>query len=122
MGNRAVVVFKDSGGYAPAVYLHWAGAEIAELLKEAAPVMRHADASYSAARFCGVCHSHSPNRNIGLGLIEAPKDMAEVQSEGYSHGDAGVFEVDCETACVNAYNGYGFRNDEKFLQLPRFPE
>jgi hypothetical protein len=52
MGDRVVVVFKDKGnpnGVA-ALYAHWLGDAVVDVLVDAAPSMRKGDASYAAAR------------------------------------------------------------------------
>jgi hypothetical protein len=57
MGDIAVVVFRDSREvHEIAVYLHWDGYRVEELLRGAAPGMHKGDASYAAARFIGHCH------------------------------------------------------------------
>ena len=79
MGERALVVFTNGEEVSPAVYLHWHGEDVPQLLNLAAAVMagdpnsgyqnapRIGDVSYSAARFVGVCHSVIDG-NISLGL------------------------------------------------------
>jgi len=82
MGERALVVFTNGEEVSPAVYLHWHGEVVPQLLKLAATVMagdpksgyqnapRIGDVSYSAARFVGVCHSViDGNLSLGLQLI-----------------------------------------------------
>ncbi len=112
MGDRAIVVFYEKHRdneyrFSPGVYLHWGGSEVHSLLQEALPRMRRGDASYSAARFCGVCHENIDG-NLSLGLLPAPSSWEEATSESYSHGDAGVFLVDVQTWVVRCFNGYGF--------------
>ena len=81
MGERALVVFANGEEVSPAVYLHWHGEVVPQLLKLAAAVMagdpnsyqnppRIGDVSYSAARFVGVCHDNiDGNLSLGLQLI-----------------------------------------------------
>lgn len=57
---------------------------------------RKGDASYAAARFTGICHNEIEG-NLSLGLIPAPDEHALVDWAGYSHGDNGVFIVECTT-------------------------
>lgn len=104
MGDRVVVLFKDQGGYAPGVYLHWLGHAVFDILKEATPRLRKGDAGYSAARFCGAACARNPEVNYGIGLVEAPS--ADVDWEKYSPGDRGVVVVDCDTGNVEHVCGY----------------
>jgi hypothetical protein len=98
MGSRAVVVFVDGDKTSPGIYLHWDGHKVQELLEAALPRLRHGDAGYSAARFCGVCHERIPG-NLSLGLVDAP---SRDDSGGYDHG---VFYVDVRTWEVDACRG-----------------
>lgn len=67
MGDRAVVVFRSSQEvHDVAVYLHWDGCRVEELIRGAAPRMRAGDTSYAAARFIGRCHEQ----------IEGPSALA----------------------------------------------
>jgi hypothetical protein len=107
MGCRAVITFVDRNGYSPAVYLHNAGWRVKQLLTAAAPHLRRGDAGYSAARFCGYCHTQMEG-NTGLGLIAAPKAAGpDFNWSAYSHGDNGVFIVNVDTGAVNARGGSG---------------
>lgn len=130
MGDRAVVVFSERRDkteyFSPSIYLHWSGDEVFDLLVKAIPRMRAGGLDYSAACFCGVCHEEIEG-NLSLGLYNAPKDRKEVESEEFSHGDAGVFVVDVKTWKVEAFNGYGFAdpsggaNGQQVKQLPNTP-
>lgn len=107
MGDHALVAFKSGSDVSPVVYLHWAGHNVADWIKEAAPLLRRGDDSYAAARFCGFCHDKMPNRTTGLGLL-APLDAEALANlESASHGDAGVFLVDLVSGDVTAAGGYG---------------
>lgn len=118
MGDRAVITFKEKYvtesktivSYTPGIYLHWAGSETLHLLEESLPHLRLGDALYSAARFCGYCHTEIPG-NTGLGLYEAP-DPPEFEDENaeklwwsqdYGPGDRGVFVVDIDALEVKNY-------------------
>lgn len=111
MGDRAVVTFHtNKNDYSPAVYLHWAGIKIPDLLQRAATRMKKGDPNYSAARFCGVCHENMDGRT-GLGLLEAPNPGETPLEEycgidKYGHGDAGVFFVNVDTGEVRQFGGY----------------
>ena len=64
------------------------------------------DTSYSAARFCGFCHTKL-DENLGLGIFNGPKNLEpEYISKEYSHGDNGVFIVDVDTWEVQNIGGY----------------
>lgn len=110
MGDRAIVHFTNGEDMSPAVYLHWGGSDIPKLLQETQRLMigRPNDALYSCARFIGICHSHDQESNVSLGVWNS--DRGDIFTENYSHGDAGVFVVDCsaEEWVVKCFGGYGF--------------
>lgn len=106
MGDRAVV-YVD--GASCALYLHWGGSAVRELLLEAAPTMRKGDEDYAQARLIGVAHLKWPGLT-GVGVLPPPKETPP--SRDYSHGDAGVFVVDPETGVVECFHGYGFRDEQ----------
>ena len=95
MGDRAIVVFKGDDEISPAIYLHWHGTNVGEWIAELAKLMgdRKGDVGYAAARFCGICHSHIDG-NLSVGLIDDGKRFVD-DPKGMSHGDNGVFIVDC---------------------------
>lgn len=100
MGNRALVVFVERNGKqiercSPVVYLHDDGYRVRSLLELAAPYM-DGSASYSAARFIGVCHAEIPPP-LSLGVFNCDKrDLSTPKRIGeLSHGDCGVFIVVC---------------------------
>lgn len=109
MGDRAIVIFKTvdketkEHEYSPVVYLHWRGEKVPKLLADLAELMasRRGDLQYACARFIGICHEEIEG-NLSLGcwsLSNKDKGMlldseAEFMKD-YSHGDAGVFIVDC---------------------------
>lgn len=110
MGDRALVQFVTNEDHSPVVYLHNHGAQVEEFIKEVAELMqeRMGDVSYICARFIGVCHSH----------IEPPYSLGTWNANGVitkedSHGDAGVFIVNCFTWDVTAVGGYGKSFDAK---------
>jgi len=106
MGDRALVQFVsgDKKEVSPVVYIHWAGSNVKEYLKELAVLMadRPNDASYACARFIGIVHSHNVD-SCSLGVWNATK----VLTVNDSHGDAGCFVVDCSTWKVKCTGGYG---------------
>lgn len=81
MGDRAVVVFRDTREvHEVAVHLHWDGYRVEELLRGAAPRMRAGDATYAAARFIGHCHIHIEGA-LSLGVYGlSPKEVHDVAS------------------------------------------
>lgn len=101
MGDRAFVVCKSGEDYAPAVYLHWDGSHVPQLLKEAAPRMRKGDQHYAAARFCGHCHEQIKG-GLSPGILPPPKpdDNGKIDWDAYADGDNGVFVVDVDTGQV----------------------
>lgn len=118
MGDRAIVIFKrtrNSGTnleleteYSSAVYLHWYGGEVLEWLKEAAPTMRARDVGYACARFIAFCGTKI-NPPLSLGVFNTPpnKKGAEYTTKeiaDISHGDRGVFIVDCMIGAVRNYS------------------
>lgn len=94
MGNRAIYVFIDEN-HSPGIYVHWAMPRTD--LSRAQTHFRTGDASYSAARFCGVMHSHIGG-NLGIGLLDSPR--LEQYARNYERWDrengldVGVIEVD----------------------------
>lgn len=117
MGDRVIVLFKDSTGFAPGVYGHWLGGAIGAVLRDAASTLRKNDPGYSAARMCAaMCERASGNS--GVGLVDAPQ--GEPDWEKYSHGDRGVVVVDCETGAVEQMCGYAADEDPlpKKLDMP----
>lgn len=112
MGDRVIVTFTtDDKTYTPGVYMHWHGSRAEGMIRAAQPLMRAGDDSYSAARFCGYCHTQIPG-SLSLGLVDAPdgKNWTE-----YSHGDNGVYVVNVTTGKVSCYDGnnLGFQLDPK---------
>ena len=107
MGDRSVTVFRDQQDYSPGVYLHWNGSQTADYIKAASKQFRAGDAYYSAARFCGYCHTMIDS-NRGLGLLPPPPDgdKTDWSYDGYGHGNAGVFIVDVETGEVTVHSDY----------------
>ena len=106
MGDRALVIFTDGESrFSPEIYLHWGGVYVGEFLAETRKLMvgRDGDVAYTAARFAGICHEHTPG-NLSLGIHNAPQgtDYAEILStltdKGHSPGDAGVFIVNIRHA------------------------
>lgn len=105
MGDRALVQFIDSKKQvSPVVYLHWQGSMVEDYLYELARLMkdRKDDVQYSCARFIGIVHSHNVDSH-SLGVWNQSKKLTAKDS----HGDAGVFVVNCENWQVKASGGYG---------------
>lgn len=95
MGNRVIVRFDDAEGPVAGVYLHWHGSDAMDWLRDAAPNMRQGDASYAAARFCGLCCDRIPG-GLSVGILPAHRCTAE--EAGYQ--DNGMYIVDCTTGRV----------------------
>ncbi len=98
MGNRALVILKDSYGYSPVCYVHWMGSQVEEVLAELKEFMadRKNDKDYGFARLVGHFHDRSRDSNLSLGCWNLPADFEEKEAylRHMSHGDAGVFIVD----------------------------
>jgi len=114
MGNRAIIVFKggyDVSGVQPAIYLHWKGYQVRDLLLETNKVMvnRDNDASYSAARFCQIA-AKTCDGNTSIGLTTADLDNPGAAS----HGDAGVFVVDVSKRVWQVTNYDGSEEEGAF--------
>lgn len=112
MGDRALIVFADKHEVSPAVYVHWHGSRVRDLLTEAAPHLRAGDIAYAAARFCGHLHTQIDG-GLGLGMF-ALDPRTEAESEAgwaarVSHGDNGVFVVDVDTGEVRQHSRSGKR-------------
>lgn len=102
MGDRAIVRFDDADGPVCGVYLHWHGYRALGWLREAAPRMRKGDASYAAARFCGLAHERIEG-GLSLGIMHPDRctpETAEWQ-------DRGMYIVDCNTGRVKHVHGPG---------------
>lgn len=115
MGNRALVVFHDEQDYSPTIYLHWDGSRVPELLATWWDRMegRRNDINYGAARFIGIAHE-SIDGNLSLGVWNTRGKPSSVDFDdekhveywrGQSHGDAGVFVVNCGTGTVRRVDG-----------------
>jgi hypothetical protein len=89
----------------PVCYLHSSGSVAHEYIRELALLMsptRGGDVQYGFARLVGICHTHIGG-NLSLGVWAADG----ILTAEHSHGDAGVFVVDCNTWDVRAEGGYG---------------
>ncbi len=124
MGDRAIVTFTDGDGhYSPGIYLHWNGSDVEEFLKAALWDMTQGDQEYSAARFCGYCHTQLPG-TLSLGLVDKPNPPADATrswwTEKYGPGDNGVFIVNvCDWWVIQ----HRFRNTRCFqLEADGEPE
>lgn len=111
MGNRALVIFHDAYRISPAVYLHWHGGEVPDLVEELAGYMlgRYGDCEYAAARFTGLCHNRIPG-NLSLGIVSHSLTRADLADTAVlnelSHGDAGAVIVNADDFTWKAYGGY----------------
>jgi len=104
MGDRVLIQVKAGTGFSPVCYLHWSGDSAPALIRETAELMkgRDNDVAYCFARLVGVCHTSTPG-NLSLGVWNADALL----TSGDSHGDAGIYIVDCGTWDVVAMGGYG---------------
>ena len=123
MGDRALIRFHDTETIGPTVYLHWGGSTVRSLLDRTKAFMadRTGDVAYTTARCVGLAHSDTPKTSLSLGVWSEPSDNYLKERERmlrhkadpkgwhypYSHGDAGVFLVNCLTWEVECFGGYG---------------
>lgn len=108
MGDRARIVFWDgSDGVSSAVYTHWGSEIVPAMLEKHKDFMkdRFNDIEYACARFVGMMHVYSSDRNTGLG-IGACKDLETAKSYDFSPGDGGTVIVDVRDFSWKAYHGY----------------
>lgn len=122
MGDRALVMFctqqtqqvEGPLEFSPVTYLHWHGHCVGSLLHNLYARMegRRGDCAYVSARFVGLCHEKiEGNLSLGLWNAPTPEDLFEQNDDQgwiYSHGDAGIFIVDCAFKQVVVFGGYGF--------------
>lgn len=117
MGDRALIIFHDAKrtAYSPVVYLHWNGGEVGQYLEAIKQRMgdRKNDVDYAAARFVGLAHEAIAGA-LSLGIFEKAADFKDEARylKKISHGDAGVFLVDCNSWGVRCYGGYGLTQQE----------
>src|SRR6516164_4806380 len=125
MGDRAVVVFKDNEVHEIAVYLHWDGYRVEELIRGAAPRMRAGDASYAAARFIGHCHEQIEGA-LSLGVYglspQQMQDIATGHAGRLGHGDNGVWLVDVCTAELTHFDTEWSNPASPAFSPPGLPE
>jgi len=110
MGDRAIIHFTDGKNIGPAVYLHWGGESMRDLLDATRKRMgdRTGDVEYTTARCIGLAHEMTPG-NLSLGTWNAPSGgLAAIMDQEYSHGGFGVLVVDCRDWTYKHHGGYGF--------------
>lgn len=107
MGDRAIIILHDAADFSPAIYVHWLGHAVPDLLKEHVEYMgaRLTDVSYSAARLVGQIHTKHAGVT-GLGIFAATGFDPKTKTGFESHGDAGVICLNVATGEVSAYDGY----------------
>lgn len=113
MGDRALIILEDSAGeISPVMYLHWNGYQSTDFISETEKLMesRGEDLQYAFARLVGIAHSHIDG-NLSLGVWSADKDFTKAIKERdaaalskESHGDNGIFIVNCKTWEVKNYH------------------
>lgn len=118
MGDRALVVFKDSmGTISPNIYLHISGSAVPIRLDRLKKLMtehgRTDDAEYAAARFVGINHAAFPESADSIGIRNLCPVIEDAVLKGdavtlalESPGDAGLVVVDCADFSWKAYGGY----------------
>ena len=93
MGDRARVVFKDQqDNISPAIYLHWQGSSVMELLNKTKIQMDgRSDCDYVSARFVQVCANNLDSDNLSIG-IENVGRLNRFELD-FADDDNGVFIV-----------------------------
>ena len=111
MGDRALIQIvrhntssNQEPEFSPVCYLHHAGCDAADYIRELSDRMvnRDGDCGYAFARLIGIAHNHTPG-NMSLGAWNADGILKAEDT----HGDAGIYIVDCTTWKVKAMGGYG---------------
>ena len=98
MGDRARVVFKDlfkddkEENISPAIYLHWQGSSVMELLNKTKIQMDgRSDCDYVSARFVQVCANNLDSDNLSIGIVNVGRlNRFELD---FADDDNGVFIV-----------------------------
>lgn len=104
MGNRAIIIFKDQNEVSPQIYLHWNGGPesvlgfISEMKRR-----KWLRSDYASARFVqivgeffrGLGESVTKDEGLSLGLFPPPQDLKPETLREISHGDNGVYIVEC---------------------------
>ena len=98
MGDRARVVFKDlfkddkEEHISPAIYLHWQGSSVMELLEETKKEMDgRSDCDYVSARFVQVCANNLESKNLSIGIMNVD-NLNQFELDN-ADDDNGVFIV-----------------------------
>jgi hypothetical protein len=109
MGNRCLFIFTDTNKaeVSPTVYLHWSP-EPKKLIEQIKSFMgdRKGDVSYTAANFCYIARKAiGENEPLSLGIFETPRGLLndEAAIKDYSHGDEGVYIVNCDDFSYKNY-------------------
>lgn len=116
MGDRALVLFHNGKENSPVIYLHWSGSVVLPLVQRVREVMaeRTGDVSYTAARFVGLACFRLPG-NCSIGVWNGPDNLEVArQTDPKSHGDSGVWLVDCRDWTVFCRDGYGVQEVTKW--------
>lgn len=125
MGDRVLIVVhneseKSKGGfslnnkqeteYSPAIYGHWGGGSIPNVVQRLKILMDgRGQVDYTAARLIGIMHSDNVE-NLSLGVSNLDEEMKlpaarqmledlgpEITKRNLSYGDRGVVWIDCVT-------------------------
>jgi len=111
MGNRAIIILKDSNNdFSPMIYLHWGGDNVIKYkeLLEKKMSERPDDLDYATARMLGIiCDDVSGNISVGCSNLDESsqymlarflQDKTERNQqklmERLSHGDTGIHIID----------------------------
>ena len=128
MGDRAVLIcyseYEKIQSIAPAVYIHSIGGVegAKELLKAAAPSMRHDDPEYASARLCAAaCSMMSYSGGyLGVGLQSPPDDlsMSSLQEFDLNLGAILINMKNGEVKCVCGYGDTAHWPTLEFAEKP----
>lgn len=119
MGDRAHMQIVQRNGtglvtdFGPAVYAHWSGEAVPEIVARLAKRMenRRGDVEYASARLVQEA-IYNDDDATGFGIT----NIDHVLNESDSHGDAGCILIDCETFKVEALGGYLKTKDGVFIK------
>jgi hypothetical protein len=117
MGDRALIILKNSKEYSPVVYLHWHAPQVQNYVNRMKEVMtgREGDLNYAFARLLGIIHNDIDG-NLSLGCWNLPANFSEADSKmlrHMSHGDGGIYVVDVDCYEIATYAGYGLEHQNK---------
>jgi len=121
MGDRALVQFKDKGGFSPALYTHWGGENVMDVIRETYEEAR----KYGNRTECAVVFSTFVKNMYATGAESfALYNLDGLLREENSCGDFGCAIVDTDTGICDVHGdpvwriyaggGYGEQDGDTF--------